>query len=343
MSKKIKSEDLSKLQEEDLLNIKICDLPIKLEGTWVEECVQQLYRELKEKGIHFKPPCYLADEWLTPDQEPVIGIPFYLAHPALIKLEKKMMLEAEGETKEECMKLLRHETGHAINYAHKLYRRKKWQRVFGRFLTDYPDTYKFRPYSKSFVRHLRGHYAQYHPDEDFTETFAVWLTPNLDWANAYKGWRALVKLRYVDELMNGIKDKKPLVPKGKKYWQVATLRMTLRSYYKKKRRFHAEDFPGFHDPYLKNIFKPRNEDNKKLPQAVKILRKYKKEILNNISACTGEKKYVVDDVYKTILKRCKELNLVSPGEETIVALKMTTYLTMMIMNYIYTGWLRRKI
>lgn len=179
MSKK--NLDLSKLSEEELLNLRVCELPLSLEGTWLEDCVAELCQELKNKGFSFKPLCYLADEWLTTDKEPVVGIPFFLAHPVLIKLEKKMVLDAEGSTRSWCMKLLRHEAGHALNYAYKLYRKKKWRKVFGQFSQEYEGTYRFRPYSRNFVRHLEDYYAQYHPDEDFAETFAVWLTPGLDW------------------------------------------------------------------------------------------------------------------------------------------------------------------
>jgi len=335
-----KSIDLSKLSEEDILNLRICDLPLKIQGIWLEDCVSQLYKELDEKDVRFKPLCYLADEWLTPDQEPVIAIPFYLADSTLTKLEKKMMLEAEGETREECMKLLRHETGHAINYAYKLYKKRKWQKIFGSFSEDYPDTYKFRPYSKSFVRHLSGHYAQYHPDEDFTETFAVWLTPGLDWQTQYKGWKALNKLKYVDQLINDLKDKEPLVKKGKKYWQVSTMRCTLQNYYKKKRKFREEDFPEYHDPQLKRIFQLRDEENKKAPFATSLITKYRKDIINHVSFCTGEKKYVINSLIKEINQRCRQLKMVYTEEESPIVGKLSTYITTLIMNYIYTGWFR---
>ncbi|MFH1363838.1 MAG: hypothetical protein ABIH45_06500, partial [Candidatus Omnitrophota bacterium] len=241
MSRKV--EDLAKLSEEELLEIKIRDLPLSLPGTWLDDCIQELYAELDSKGIKLKPPCYLADEWLIPDGEPVVGIPFFLAHSALMKLEKKMMLDVEGGTKDWCLKLLRHETGHAINYAYKLYKSKKWHKIFGPFHKEYRETYRFRPYSKSFVRHLEDYYAQYHPDEDFAETFAVWLTPDLDWRVQYKGWKAIDKLDYVDQLMNKIKDKEPLVKKGKKYWEARRMNVSLKNFYKKKKYFYAEDFP----------------------------------------------------------------------------------------------------
>ena len=229
--------DLSKISEKELLNMRIKDLPLNLEKTWIKQCVDELYSELDGKNIVFRPPCYLADEWLTPDGEPVVGIPFFLAHPSLIKLEKKMMLDVEGGTKSWCMKLLRHETGHAINYAYKLHKKKKWRKYFGSFSADYPDTYRFRRYSRSFVRHLEDYYAQYHPDEDFAETFAVWLTPGLDCQKKYKGWKALDKLLCVEELMNGIKGKEPFNKQGKKYWDASRLSIKLANYYRKKKGF----------------------------------------------------------------------------------------------------------
>src|SRR5689334_20865722 len=181
--------DLNNISEEALLKTRLCDLPISIEGTWLKDCVDHLYKELDAKGLAFHPECYLADEWLTPEGEAVIGIPFYLAHPVLLKLEHKMMLEAEGEGKAWCMQLLRHEAGHAFSYAYHLNNRADWKKVFGSPEETYGDTYKFKPYSKSYVRHLDGFYAQYHPDEDFVETFAVWLTPNANWAETYKGWK----------------------------------------------------------------------------------------------------------------------------------------------------------
>ncbi|MBL7130882.1 MAG: hypothetical protein ISS45_05735 [Candidatus Omnitrophica bacterium] len=337
-----KKIDLSKICEEELLNLRICDLPLRIDGTWLQDCIKELYKELDSKGIKFKPSCYLADEWLTPEQEPVVGIPFFLADPTLMKIENRTMLEVEGGTRQWCAKLLRHETGHAINYAYRLYKRKKWQKTFGRFSLEYPDTYRFRPYSKNFVRHLEDYYAQYHPDEDFAETFAVWLTPNLDWRALYKGWKALEKLKFVDELINEIKDKEPLVKKGKKYWSTSSLRISLKNYYRRKRHFYAEDFPDFHDSNLKRIFVEKNKENTQLPLAYDIIKKYRNNILESISTWTGEKKYVINDLLKTITQRCRELKLLNPESESLVVLRISAYITTLIMNYMYTGRFRGK-
>jgi len=340
----LKLVDLSKLSEEELFRTRIRDLPLAIEGSWLENCVSELYKELSLKEVKFKPPCYLADEWLTPDEEPVIGVPFFLAHPVLMKLEKKMMLDVEGGTRSWCMKLLRHETGHALNYAYKLHRRKKWQKAFGKFTQEYKDTYRWRPYSRSFVRHLDDYYAQYHPDEDFAETFAVWLTPGLNWQKQYKNWKALDKLNYVNELMNEIKDKEPLVKKGKKYWQASRMNTTLGNFYKKKRRFHAEEFPDFHDSNLKKIFIPRQEHHSKskAPSAADIIKKYKRDILSSTAKWTGEKKYIINDLLNTLIKRSKELDLEAYEPESLNVLELSAYVTALIMNYLYTGKFRKK-
>ena len=338
--------DLIKLSDDALLQLRMCDLPISIKDTWLEECIQELYRDLDDRGIVFKPSCYLADEWLAPDKEPVIGIPFFLAHPSLMKLEKKMMLEVEGGTKVWCMQLLRHETGHAINYAYKLYMRKKWQKIFGNISVAYEDSYRFRPYSKNFVHHLEDHYAQCHPDEDFAETFSVWITPESNWREVYKGWKALDKLIYVNELMNDIKNRRPFIEKGERYWEARKIRTTLNNFYKKKRRYHAEEFPDFHDAQLVKIFVPLSESEyqskkkRDIPFAHTLLQRYKRHIVRNIARWTGEKKFVIDELLKKVIARCRTLGLVVNENEPVAVLEITTYITTSIMNSLYKEKLR---
>ncbi len=333
----IKNIDLDMLSEEELLNLRIKELPLSIERSWLADCVADLYRELDDKGVRFKPVCYLSDEWLAPDKEPLVGIPFFLAHPALMKLEKKMMIDVEGGSRPWCMKLLRHETGHALNYAYKLYRRKKWQKIFGRFSQDYEDTYRFRPYSKGFVRHLEDYYAQYHPDEDFAETFAVWLTPDSNWQERYKGWKAIAKLNYVQELMGEIKNKEPLVKQGKKYWQACRMSTTLKNFYRQKKRSYAQDLPDFHDTNLKKIFTSASE-SKDLILASTIIRRHKKSVLDDVARWTGERKYIIDTLLNTIIQRCKELKLATDKPESVVMSEISVYITTLVMNYLYTGW-----
>ena len=197
--------DWNSLPDEAILQMRIRDLRLRIDASDLRPHIDRLYEELAVKGLVFRPHCYLADEWFCPDRVPVIGLPFCLAHPRLKRLEQRMMDEIEGGTAKTCMELLRHECGHAINYAYRLYKKRKWSEFFGSFKEEYPETYIPRPYSRQYVRHLENCYAQYHPDEDFAETFAVWLTPGKNWEEEYKGWRgALAKLKYVDQLMKGI-------------------------------------------------------------------------------------------------------------------------------------------
>jgi len=180
--------DWTTLSDDKLLDIRMCDLHLSIEGTEIEPRITQLNSELEARGLHFKPHYYLSDEWFTPDGVPGIAIPFYLAHPRLAKLEEAEMLEVEGGDFESCLRILRHEAGHAIDNAYRLRRRPTRRRLFGNPATDYPEYYTPKPYSKSFVQHLDHWYAQSHPDEDFAETFAVWLDQSSLWGTRYAGW-----------------------------------------------------------------------------------------------------------------------------------------------------------
>jgi len=163
------------LTDEQLLERRICDLKVRIPGSELESRIQTLYRELDDRKIAFKPVCYLGDEWFCPEGAAAIAIPFYLAHPRLKKLEERMMMEVEGSTEIWCLRLLRHEMGHVMNHAYLLEKRPEWQKVFGSASIDYSEYYRARPYSKRFVRHLEDWYAQSHPEEDFAETFAIWV------------------------------------------------------------------------------------------------------------------------------------------------------------------------
>src|SRR6185295_4060235 len=196
--------DWTTLSDEKLLEVRMSDLKLTIEGTELESRIAEISAELDARGLVFRPFYYLSDEWFTPDGVPGIAIPFYLAHPRLAKLELKEMLEVEGGDPETCLKILRHEVGHAIDNAYALRRRPTRRKLFGDPGTEYPEYYTPKPYSKSFVQHLDHWYAQSHPDEDFAETFAVWLDPQSMWATRYAGWPAQRKLEYMDKLMREI-------------------------------------------------------------------------------------------------------------------------------------------
>ena len=236
------------------------------------------------------------------------------------------------------MKLLRHEAGHAYNYAFRLYRRPKWRELFGPFSLDYNNiTYKPRPYSKRYVRHLDDWYAQSHPDEDFAETFAVWLTPNSNWQKAYKGWPALKKLIYLNKLMGEIANKPPTVTASKPEKPAHKIQSRIRTYYDKRKKQSAHEYPDFYDGDLKEIFS-EYKTGKTYQKASAFLRNNKNEIMDTITYWTAENKYTINQLLKDLIERCNELKLVvSKRNQRQAILDISTYLTTMVMNYYYTG------
>jgi hypothetical protein len=143
--------------------MRICDLKLTISDSDLEECIATLHENLSAKNLSFHPDGYLADEWFVLEGKTSIGIPFYLAHPRLKALEQKMMLEVEGGAKEQCVKLLRHEAGHAFFYAYQLHQNRKVKHLFGPSPEEPPESYRPKPYSKSFVRHLDSWCAQSDP------------------------------------------------------------------------------------------------------------------------------------------------------------------------------------
>jgi hypothetical protein len=231
-------------KRDDLLSTRICDLKLNLQTSPLFSRIRTLYDELAERNLRFRPPCYFADEWFVPEGDPVIGIPFFLASKQLTQLERRRTGEAEGATRRHFMKLLRHEAGHAISYAFNLHRSKDYRRVFGSSSKPFHDQYRFNPRSKKFVINLDDHYAQSHPDEDFAETFAVWLAESETvWRKRYRGWSAVRKLEMVARMMKDIEHQAPLVRDGEKMCHVSTLKYTLRTHYMRRRSlaFHQSE------------------------------------------------------------------------------------------------------
>jgi hypothetical protein len=223
-------ETLADAKQQELLSRKISELPLKMEGTHLEGLIIGLYRELEAAGIAFKPNIYLSDSWGCPNEVPVIGVPFYLADPALCHLLGQMSgIEVENDMT--VMMILRHEAGHAFNYAYRLYDKPEWKTLFGPFSQPYQDDYQVDLSSTRFVHHLAGCYAQKHPDDDFAETFAVWLTPYSHWQTAYAGRPALEKLQYVERITAEYGEKPPIVTGGMVDMPVEEIKMTLSEWY----------------------------------------------------------------------------------------------------------------
>lgn len=331
--------NVSKSSEKDLLNSRICDLEVDFGTSQVYRACQQLNDELAQKNFIFKPHFWLSAEWFSPDGIPGIAVPFYLAHPKLTKLEKKMLLEAEGSSYKECMQILRHEAGHAIDSAFNLHRKRGWRDTFGSFHQEYPSWYQPKPSSRNFVVHLKGWYAQAHPAEDFAETFAVWLNPTSRWKQRYKDWPALKKLEYVDGLMKSIANTKPTITNKKVLEPLSSLKETLDEYYKNKQASYSNEAPGFYDLDLKRIFK---ESNRPLAlnsdkSAAKFIRENRTELRELIVRWTGTPAYSVDQLLQDLIDRCKKLKLELNLNKTETKTNLTVMLAVQTMNVIHKG------
>jgi len=331
-----KGPEWAALSDEELLEVRICDLKLHIAGTPLERNIERLWEELQMRRIRFRPHCWLSDEWFSPDGVPGIGIPFYLAHPRLARLERKQVLEVEGGTKEWCMRILRHEAGHALDTAYGLHRRRRWRELFGRFTEPYPEYYQPKPYSRSYVQHLDSWYAQSHPAEDFAETLAVWLKPRSRWRGHYRGWPAMKKLEYVDQLIRGIRDTKPQVVSRRHVAPLRKFRKTLREHYEEKRARYGLDHPNFYDRDLRRLFSDAPE-HARSPSAAVFLRRTGPELRRAVGHWTGEYQYTINQILEEMIERCRELNLHLDRRPDQVKRDTLVMLTVQTMNYLHGG------
>lgn len=324
------------LPDEELLNLRLADLPITLEGTVVETRISQLRAELEARGLTLPIHFYLAAEWFTPDGTVSMAVPFYLAHPRLEKLENAQMLEVEGGEHEWCMRILRHEAGHVVDNAYKLRLRRKRRELFGRSSEPYPEFYSPKPYSKSFVMHLDPWYAQSHPDEDFAETFAVWLTPEARWNRRYAGWGAVKKLEYMDTLMREVAGRPPLVTSTEELEPLRRMRTTLRQHYRRKRRHYGVEHPKFYDRDLRRLFSDRPEHAGNMT-AVQFISRLRRPLRRLVADWTGIYQYTIDRVLEDMVARCRVLKLRLAVPEEQARHEFTVFLTVQTMNYLHSG------
>lgn len=338
-AKKESSEIVKTWDEEraEVLAQKISELPLKIEGTILEEKIQQLYDEMEAKGLVFKPGCYLSNEWGCPDGIPIIGIPFYLVDKNLSRIEEEYTENLEKE--EELILYLRHEAGHAFNYAYNLYQTEEWHSVFGPFSRPYIDNYKANPLSKKYVKHMDGWYAQKHPDEDFAETFAVWLTPGLNWRKHYEGWKALRKLEYIDRIAKEVGYEHPKVGEMDQDVPVSELKLTILDYYE---RTHSKEYPkivtqlgAVLDGDLREIFEAVQEPHYK--PAAEFIRHHRHTLRNIAYHWTGTSINLLRALIRYLAERAQDADIhYDPQKEQQYLLQMQAFVLTLAMNYRYT-------
>jgi hypothetical protein len=323
------------LPDRELMDIPIRDLGVRIEGTWLEEGLCDLHADLDRRGLRFKPHAWLSSEWFVPDTVPGIAIPFYLAHPRLMKLERRYMLEVEGDTRQELMKILRHECGHALDNAFGLQRDPEREILFGDASRPYPEHYRPNPASRRFVQHLRLYYAQSHPTEDFAETFAVVLgSRSGGWRRRYATWPALRKLEYVDALLDRLRGRGPRNRSRAKNEPLRTLSMTLRQYYADKRERYLTSYPDIYDADLRRLFSDDPDSKREL--ASSFLRRNRKEIRALVANWTGEYQFTLNQVLNDMIGRSRELKLRTNASEARLRMEFAILLTVKTMDFHYS-------
>ena len=308
-----KKQAWTRLSDEKLLSMRFCDLGLRLPGSRIERRVRRLYAELEARGILFRPHAWLSEEWFSPDGIPGIAIPFYLAHPRLERLERRIMREAEGGNARWFMRILRHEAGHALDNAYRLRRRKRWREVFGPASLQYPARYKARPGSRRYVHHLGEWYAQSHPTEDFAETFAVWLTPRSGWRKSYADWPAFQKLSAVDELLAEVRGRRAPVCNRTRIEPIETNTRTLAQHYRRKLARQRYYRRGLADEYLHRLFAPGLTQRRGATRAATLLRANRKSLVASVSRELGLERYSVRQIVRMLIERCDTLKLYVRG------------------------------
>lgn len=324
------------LPDKELLDVPLRRLGVRIEGTWIEECLDELHDELARRDLRFRPHAWLSSDWFVPDAVPGIAIPFYLAHPRLMQLERKQMLEVEGGTRPEMMKILRHECGHALDHAYRLGRDRERRELFGDPSKSYPDHYRPNPASRRYVLHLRLYYAQSHPVEDFAETFAVVIASRTNgWRKRYADWPALRKLEYVDVLLDRLAKQRPANNDRRKPDSLPTLTMTLREYYADKRERYLVSYPDIYDADLRKLFSddPRHHRRE---LASRFIRRNSAEIRKLVSSFTGEYEFTLNQVLKDMIGRARELKLRAAGPERRLKMEFAILLTVKTMDFHYS-------
>ncbi len=296
------------MTDEQLLGMRFCDLDLRIGRTTLERRVRRLYRELDKRQIGFRPHVWLSEEWFSPDGVPGIAAPFYLAHPRLERLERRMMRHVEGGSAEGAMRILRHEAGHAIDTAYRLRRRRRWREVFGAASQPYPDSYTARPGSRRYVQHLGDWYAQAHPCEDFAETFAVWLKPNSSWRREYERWPAFKKIEFVDTLLTSLRTTRAPVRNREVVEPLRENTRTLAEHYRRKLARYSRYRRTVADHVLERVFSAERP-SPRAQRASTFLRAHTAALVAFALRVRVAERYSIEQILRLVIDRAEKREL----------------------------------
>jgi len=329
-------------RESNLWSTPIRDLGLTIAGTRLEPIVAEFEEELRQVGLtRPRPRFYLSTEWGVPFETVAIAIPFYLARPELTALHEEQTGHVEGFNRADILRYLRHEMGHVLSYGYRLYDDEEWVRRFGSITQPYEEDYRPEPFSRRFVRHLPGWYAQKHPDEDWAETFAVWMTPGVDWQKEYESWpEALGKLGYCDKVMRQITERVPLVTDEELDEDVGEIGYSVADYYEELAVDRSPDFPPGLDGALRAIFEESGDETAadgKRP-AADLLARLERSLMENVYRWTGHFPERTRVLIRHLAGRARALELAyRAGDEGAAATGLTTFVTALAMNHVHRG------
>ena len=320
----------------EILERRICDFDLQIEGRRLERVIERFREELVRCGITLvQPAFYLTDEWGVPEGTVAIGIPFYLADDRLLALHGRRGALVEGDGDEDILRYLRHEMGHVVNYAYQLFATEEWTALFGPMSLPYEEEYRVVPFSPEFVRHLPGGYAQKHPDEDWAETFAVWMTPGSPWREHYADAPgALAKLEYCERTMTALRAVPPSVTTVELHGEVQRLRTRLQDFYTDA----AEPLriPRSLDGDLQALFAHRSgpAGDEALAEASELLRRHQRALAVSVYRWTAVDPSVGMRVVAHLIERAEALGLrYRPTDRDLILVELSGFLTMLATNY----------
>ncbi len=244
------------------------------------------------------------------------------------------MLAVEGGTREACLRILRHEAGHAVQHAFGLQRAQAWREIFGSVTERYPAYYRPNPASRRFVIHLPYWYAQSHPAEDFAETFAVWLAPGTRWRKRYADWPALAKLEYVNELMGELAGGRPPVRSRARIDPIERNAMTLGEYYAARRDRYRVVSTAIYDEDLLRLF-AGPERGRRGESAAAFLRRHQTRLRRMVARHTGKHELALDVVLVEMIARARELGLRVMRSSRSLLVEFAILLAARSVEYVY--------
>jgi hypothetical protein len=210
--------------------------------------------------------------------------------------------------------------------------------LFGPFRRPYRDFYRPVAFSRQYVRHMEGWYAQKHPDEDFAETFAVWMTPRAQWRKRYKGWGAMKKLLYMERIGKKFSNVEPFVAHGTADITVEQMYVTVADFYDKAAEQQLSPGDLTLDSDMMDIFNASRRRKKGVRPAIEFLRENRKTITDKVTYWTGVQRPLLKKLIEAIEARVVELKLnVDISSERQHLTELVTYTTALAMNYISRG------